>query len=422
MQMFYHPILDEALNTQGGLKKMAKDSAWFRHPISIIDKGRKKRNEFINTYKKAGQIVESDSMLCQIFDGIQRFDSHAIEFAINRDYTRRLAMNDKESKRFIIESKGMMQMPIEDMIYNFFQGKISGPDYIPETVNSLFEYTINNIWNDFHAEFLCSMLDKLKNNKESHDHFPYPSIPINNLWVVKLMNACDCKKSSEIRGKIYDALNLIFQLTNLSNLDNVLWSSFSAPKAKNCEEENSITEELYSCRGPNDVLKRPCNKIMLMLCIAYTRKYVELLPTIPDDIFKSDYMMFNVFEKDEQFSYYRHFRKGMEFAAKNIELSKNNQRNYLKYMITRENPFNFNSINYQLHFCCKLYIMLPLSLKLLQKAHENPELLSLIQEFRRMCEEALACCNMQIENTPHRAFTDAVRKTIAMPAFVTKHA
>ena len=201
LQMYYHPILVEALNAQGGLRKMAKDSAWFRHPINTIDKDRKKRNEFINTYKKAGQIVESDSMLCQIFDGIKIFDSHTIEFAINRDYTRRLAMNDKESKRFIIESKGMMQMPIEDMIYNFFQGKISGPDYIPETVKCLFEYSINNIWNDFHADFLCSILNGLKNNEKSYDGSPYSLISINSEWVVKLINACCHKKAMRLEER-----------------------------------------------------------------------------------------------------------------------------------------------------------------------------------------------------------------------------
>ena len=214
---------------------------------------------------------------------------------------------------------------------------------------------------------------------------------------------------------------MILQITPFSSLQEVLWSSFSALETHEYGEECSITEKLYDYyRGPKDVLTRPCNKIMLMLCIAYTRGFIELLPRIPKNKFMSDYMMFNAFEKDEQLSYYRHFRKGMEFAVKNIEMSENNQRNYFKYMITRQNPFNFNPIDYQFRFCCKLYIMQPLSMRLLHRVDENSESRSLIDELKHMCEEALKYCNTQKESTSHRAYTDAVHKTIAMLSFITE--
>lgn len=403
VRMFYQSVFNEALEKKGGMKELASRSMFFSSPLISIDKDNSRRNEFIEGYKITGAYIEHDGLLQEILKRIASYEAPIISRAIKKDYARRLALNDKESKQFIEIHQGAISKNLDEMIIDFFHDKSSAPEYIPEAVVCLFEYTINNIWSDYHAEFFCSLIgdyEKKKSIKKYNNY--YLSLYINSEHIIRFINSCYHKHNRDIRGKILNAYKLLLRETDIRDYYKALCHCFSL----NEYDEEYI--EHGSLKKNHEALQEPCITVRLYLCIYYTMELIDLILNKKEQFIKNEYSLLNVFLFDTIFAYSRCFRYAIKIAAEKIEFSESNTLNFLKYMTIRRDIQGLPDVTKQLAFCNKIFIMQPLFTKLRPNMRDDVETHNLVQDLKRMCEGALENCNTQ------KKFQNAVRETLKM--------
>lgn len=403
VRMFYQPVFSEALEMEGGMKWLASRSMYFSSPLISIDKDYSHRNKFIESYKITGAFIKHDGLLQEILKRIASYEYPIISRAIKKDYARRLALNDKESKQFVEIHQGAIFKNLDEMIIDFFRDKSSAPEYIPEAVACLFEYTINNIWSDYHTEFLFSLIgdyEKKKSMKKYKNY--YSSLYINAEHIIRFINSCYHKHNRDIRGKILNAYKLLLRETDMRDHYKALCHCFSLNEHK----EEYI--EHGSLKKHHETLQEPCIIVCLHLCIYYTMKLIALILNKSEQFFINEYLLLNVFLFDSNFTYSRCFRYAIKISAEKIEFSEGNTLNFLKYMTIRQDIQGLPDVTKQLAFCNKIFIMQPLFTKLRPYMRDDVETHNLVQDLKRMCEEALENCNTQ------KKFQNAVHETLKM--------
>lgn len=397
MRMFYQPVFNEALKMEGGIKKLASRANYFSSPLKAINKDNSQRENFIRDYKIAGESIKRDVLLQDVLKRIDLFEAPIIDRAAYKDYARRLTMSDVESKSFIERHKGILSENLDKMIKTFFHDESSAPEYIPDAVVCLFEYTINNIWSDYHAKFLCSLIEdyeKKKDVKKQENY--YERLYINGDHIIRFINASHHKKSRNIKGNILNAYELLLRETDMRDHYKVLSKCLSI----NHHDDEYI--DLRILKNHRDIANTPCVRILLHLCIYYTEKLANIITNKSEQFFENEYNLLNVFRFDAKFTYSRCFRFGIKSAAEKLEPNGSSALNFLKYMIIKSNEMGFPS------FCNKMFIMQPLFTKLFPIIRDDVESRNLLQDFLHMCEEALENCNTQ------KKFQNAVRETLNM--------